>query len=81
MNIHRLRIIGRQSAADALALMALATTARSSIVRQIQCPHCGDWVKPRRYDPTYNVCVPCLPAAKARHRNRIREIERRLGLI
>lgn len=81
MDIHRLRTVGRRTAADAIALLALATTARGSIVRHIQCPHCGDWVKPRRYDPIYNACIPCLPAAKARHRNRIRQIERRLGLI
>lgn len=81
MNVHRLRTIGHQTAVDALAALALATTARGSVVHRIQCPHCGTWVKRRRYDPTYNTCTTCLPAAKARHRNRIREHERRLGLI
>lgn len=36
----------------------------------ILCGHCGRWVKPRRYDPTFYVCVDCAPGiAHAHYRN------------
>lgn len=45
-------------------------------VLQLRCNHCQHWVTPRRYDPTYDVCTRCLPAAKAHRRAQIRANER-----
>lgn len=63
-----------------LQILAEAFHHGGAKVTGILCMRCGIWVKPRHFDPTYDVCAVCLPAAKAEHRAWIRDMERQLAL-
>ena len=51
----------RRVAAESAALLRTmrANLPASTLVREIQCPRCGRWVTPRRYDPLCRTCRTC----------------------
>jgi hypothetical protein len=37
----------------------LPRLGRPCLVDEIRCPHCGDWVKPRKFDLRHMACKRC----------------------
>ncbi|MFC6022667.1 hypothetical protein ACFP2T_41730 [Plantactinospora solaniradicis] len=40
------------------------------LVDEIRCPHCGEWVKPRRFDLQHMACRTCLTTLARPRRTR-----------